>query len=68
MRLVAAVETKDARTRGHGERVAKLCDLIAEAMGLNHTDTASLRYAGMLHDVGILSVPSRILRKVDDPE
>ena len=35
-------------------------------MGLNHTDIASLRYAGMLHDVGILSVPSRILRKVDD--
>jgi HD-GYP domain-containing protein (c-di-GMP phosphodiesterase class II) len=64
--LVAAVETKDARTRGHSERVAKLCDLIAGAMGLNHTDTASLRYAGMLHDVGILSVPSRILRKVDD--
>ena len=35
-------------------------------MGLNHTDIASLRYAGMLHDVGILAVPSRILRKVDD--
>ena len=24
--LVAAVETKDARTRGHSERVARLCD------------------------------------------
>ena len=47
------------RTRGHSARVAKLCDLIAGAMGLNHTDIASLRYAGMLHDVGILGVPSR---------
>jgi hypothetical protein len=64
--LVAAVETKDPRTRGHSERVARLCDLIAGAMGLNHTDIASLRYAGMLHDVGILGVPSRILRKVDE--
>ena len=48
---MAAVETKDARTSGHGERVARLCDVIAGAMGLNHTDIASLRYAGMLHDV-----------------
>ena len=63
--LVAAVETKDPRTRGHSERVARLCDVIAGAMGLNHTDIASLRYAGMLHDVGILAVPSRVLRKVD---
>ena len=64
--LVAAVETKDPRTRGHSARVARLCDLIAGAMGLNHTDIASLRYAGMLHDVGLLGVPSRVLRKVDD--
>ena len=64
--LVAAVETKDARTRGHSERVARLCDVIAGAMGLNHIEIASLRYAGMLHDVGLLGVPSRILRKVDD--
>jgi hypothetical protein len=64
--LVAAVETKDPRTGGHSERVARLCDVIAGAMGLNHTDIASLRYAGMLHDVGLLGVPSRILRKVDD--
>ena len=63
--LVAAVETKDARTSGHSERVATLCDMIAGAMGMNHTDIASLRYAGMLHDVGILAVPSRVLRKVD---
>jgi putative nucleotidyltransferase with HDIG domain len=63
--LVAAVETKDARTRGHSERVAHLCDIIAGALGLNHTEIASLRYAGMLHDVGILGVPSRVLRKVD---
>ena len=63
--LVAAVETKDARTSGHSERVARLCDMIAGAMGMNHTDIASLRYAGMLHDVGILAVPGRVLRKVD---
>lgn len=63
--LVAAVETKDIRTRGHSERVASLCDLIAAGLGLSHTETASLRYAGMLHDVGILAVPGRVLRKTD---
>jgi hypothetical protein len=63
--LVAAVETKDIRTRGHSGRVATLCDLIAAGLGLSHTETASLRYAGMLHDVGILAVPGRVLRKTD---
>jgi len=63
--LVAAVETKEPHTRGHSERVARLCDVIAGAMGLNHTDIASLRYAGMLHDIGLLGVPSRILHNVD---
>jgi hypothetical protein len=37
--LVAAVETKDLYTRGHSERVALLCDLMAGSMSLSHQDT-----------------------------
>ena len=60
--LVAAVETKDISTRGHGERVARLCALMAGSLALSHQDTEALRHAGMLHDIGILAVPTRVLR------
>jgi len=63
--LVAAVETKDVYTRGHSERVAQLCDLMAGSLSLNHQDTEALRFAGMLHDIGKLAVPTRVLRKSD---
>ncbi|MEP7018105.1 MAG: HD-GYP domain-containing protein [Actinomycetota bacterium] len=61
--LVAAVETKDLYTRGHSERVALLCDLMAGSLTLSQQDTEALRYAGMLHDIGKLAIPTRVLRK-----
>jgi putative nucleotidyltransferase with HDIG domain len=64
--LVAAVETKDVHTRGHSERVAILCDLMAGTLALNHQDTEALRFAGMLHDIGNLAVRTRILRGADE--
>ena len=63
--LVAAVETKDPYTRGHSERVALLCDLMAGSLSLNHQDTEALRFAGMLHDIGRLAIPTRMLRRSD---
>jgi putative nucleotidyltransferase with HDIG domain len=63
--LVAAVETKDLYTRGHSERVALLCDLMAGSLSLSHQDTEALRFAGMLHDIGKLAIPTRVLRKAD---
>jgi len=63
--LVAAVETKDVYARGHSERVALLCDLIAGSLALSHQDTEALRFAGMLHDIGKLAIPTRVLRRAD---
>jgi len=59
------VETKDVYTRGHSERVALLCDLMAGSLTLNHPDTEALRFAGMLHDIGKLAIPTRVLRRDD---
>ena len=61
--LIAAVETKDLYTRGHSERVAAASVLIARVIGMREDRVASLRYAGMLHDVGKLGVPTRVLQK-----
>jgi putative nucleotidyltransferase with HDIG domain len=63
--LVAAVETKDMYTRGHSERVALLCDLLADSLSLSHQDTEALRFAGILHDIGKVGIPTRVLRRTD---
>jgi len=64
--LMAAVETKDFYTRGHSERVSAASVLIARAVGMPEDRVGSLRYAGMLHDVGKLGVPTRVLQKHGD--
>lgn len=61
--LVAAVETKDVYTRGHSERVSAASVMIARVIGMREDRVTSLRYAGMLHDVGKLGVPTRVLQK-----
>jgi putative nucleotidyltransferase with HDIG domain len=61
--LMAAVETKDFYTRGHSERVSRGAAMIAEQRGLRGDRLASIKLAGMLHDVGKLSVPTAVLRK-----
>lgn len=61
--LVAAVETKDFYTRGHSERVAHGAELIARRISMAENRVESLRFAGLLHDMGKLGVPTRLLQK-----
>ena len=60
--LVAAVEAKDPASVGHSARVAQLCEWMAEALGLGFRGIQEIRTAGMLHDLGKLAIPSRVLR------
>ncbi len=61
--LVRAVEMKDHYTRGHSERVSKASVMIARVLGMREDRVNALRYAGILHDVGKLGVPTKILQK-----
>ncbi|WP_328902233.1 MULTISPECIES: HD-GYP domain-containing protein [unclassified Streptomyces] len=61
--LVQAVDIKDTYTRGHSERVGRASVLIAHELGLDRERVEVLRFAGILHDVGKLGVPTRVLRK-----
>jgi hypothetical protein len=61
--LVQAVETKDAYTRGHSERVARASVMIAQRLRMSDDRRQALEYAGTLHDVGKLGVPTTVLRK-----
>ncbi|MET9510219.1 HD-GYP domain-containing protein [Streptomyces flavidovirens] len=61
--LVQAVDIKDQYTRGHSERVGRASVMIAREIGMDEERVEVLRFAGILHDVGKLGVPTRLLRK-----
>ncbi|POX55563.1 metal-dependent phosphohydrolase [Streptomyces sp. Ru71] len=61
--LVQAVDIKDGYTRGHSERVGQASMMIARELGMCDERVEVLRFAGILHDVGKLGVPTRLLRK-----
>jgi HD superfamily phosphohydrolase YqeK len=61
--LCQAVETKDYYTRGHSERVSRGSVMIAQEIGMRPDRVEAIRYAGMLHDVGKLGVPTKLLQK-----
>ncbi|MET9322466.1 HD-GYP domain-containing protein [Streptomyces sp. NPDC003038] len=61
--LVQAVDIKDRYTRGHSERVGQASAMIARELGMAEDRLEVVRIAGILHDVGKLGVPTRLLRK-----
>jgi diguanylate cyclase (GGDEF)-like protein/putative nucleotidyltransferase with HDIG domain len=61
--LARAVDAKDPSTREHSERVADLAVAIATGLGWEAEPLMRLREAGLVHDVGKIGVPDRILFK-----
>jgi len=61
--IANALEAKDPYTRGHSERVARLCSEIAEVLGLSGQEKEHLRFAAILHDVGKIGVSRDLLTK-----
>jgi diguanylate cyclase (GGDEF)-like protein len=61
--LALAVDAKDSLTRSHSETVATTCILIANELELEPERAAKLRVAGLLHDVGKIGVPDKVLNK-----
>lgn len=61
--IARIVEHKDPYTAGHQRRVADLARAIATEMDLSQDHIDAVRLAGLLHDLGKVSVPSEILTK-----
>jgi HD superfamily phosphohydrolase YqeK len=61
--LCKAVETKDFYTRGHSERVSRGSAMLASEIGMRADRLEAITYAGMLHDIGKLGVPTKVLQK-----
>ncbi len=61
--LVSALESKDPYTAGHQAKSANLACAIAKEMGLDKEIIEGIRMAGIIHDIGKISVPAEILTK-----
>jgi len=61
--MVLTVETRDAYTAGHQQRVTNLARAIAKEMKLSKDQIDGIRMAGTIHDIGKIGVPSEILNK-----
>jgi diguanylate cyclase (GGDEF)-like protein len=61
--LAAAVDAKDAYTRGHSQRVAQYACELAQVVGLSESEVELVRITGTLHDVGKIGVPDSVLKK-----
>jgi diguanylate cyclase (GGDEF)-like protein len=61
--LAAAVDGRERGTEHHSQRVAELCVMVGRALGLAEEELQALDLAALLHDVGYIGVPERILSK-----
>jgi HD-GYP domain-containing protein (c-di-GMP phosphodiesterase class II) len=61
--LVNAIDQKDNYTCGHSERVGFLAKATGQYVGLSVEQQQELEWAGLLHDVGKIGIPERVLNK-----
>jgi PAS domain S-box-containing protein/putative nucleotidyltransferase with HDIG domain len=66
-----ALDLRDHETAGHALRVTDLTEALGRRLGLSVESLRSLRWGALLHDIGKIGVPDRILNKqgpLDDEE
>jgi diguanylate cyclase (GGDEF)-like protein/putative nucleotidyltransferase with HDIG domain len=61
--LIRVVDAKDTYAGAHSQTVSRLAEAIARAMGLDVEVVEQVRLAGLLHDLGKIAIPDRILQK-----
>jgi len=61
--LAQALDARDHSTRGHSESVTRIAVAIAQALGVPKDEQGKVRVAGLLHDIGKIGIPDRVLFK-----
>jgi HD-GYP domain-containing protein (c-di-GMP phosphodiesterase class II) len=61
--IASTVEMRDQYTAGHQQRVAKLAVAVARRLSMSEHDIQGIYLAGIIHDVGKISIPAEILSK-----
>jgi len=63
MTLTRILAAEDDYTHVHSERVTMISLALADELSFNPCDTATLQVSALLHDIGKVAVPGRILNK-----
>lgn len=58
-----AMDLRDEETEGHTQRVTQMTIQLAKSLGLSDDQLVHLRRGALLHDMGKLGIPDRILLK-----
>jgi len=60
-----ALDLRDKETEGHTKRVTEMTVQLAERMGVRSQELIQIRQGALLHDIGKMGIPDRILLKPD---
>ena len=63
LRLLSAAEFRHDETHAHLQRIGLYSATMAQVLGWDQQSVADLRLAAMMHDVGKIGIPDRILLK-----
>jgi putative nucleotidyltransferase with HDIG domain len=58
-----ALDLRDRETEGHTQRVTELTVELAQAYGFRNRELIYIRWGALLHDIGKMGIPDRILLK-----
>lgn len=61
--IVSTLQEKNPREQLHSDRVAELCEKLAEKLGLSKMHQSKIRSAGLLHDIGKIGISEELLNK-----
>lgn len=61
--IASMIEAKDSYTKGHSMRVAEYSAILATTLGWKEEAVQNLRYIALLHDIGKVGIPDRVLNK-----
>jgi PAS domain S-box-containing protein len=60
-----ALDLRDKETEGHTQRVTTMTVRLARIMGISESSLVHIRRGALLHDIGKMGIPDRILLKPD---
>jgi response regulator RpfG family c-di-GMP phosphodiesterase len=63
LRLGDVVESRSNEAGNHVRRMSEVCYLLAQAAGMPDDETAVLRHAAPMHDIGKIATPDSVLLK-----
>ncbi|MEW6096053.1 MAG: HD domain-containing phosphohydrolase [bacterium] len=61
--LTSTIDAKDQYTYGHSDRIGKIALAVADELNLSFKEKEIIYLAGLLHDVGKIGIPEKILHK-----